>query len=92
MKKKKSWIEFLLAPRKPNRILDAWFVVPAKEKPDSSGVAQVAPLGEIKFVGGWRRFAFFPYGNTLYEQDCLRDIADFCEARTKAWRQGKQKA
>ena len=41
------------------------------------------PIGEIKWKGAWRRYAFFPESNTFYEQDCLRKIADFCENRTK---------
>ena len=32
---------------------------------------------------GWRRFSFFPNANTLFEPDCLRDLADFCESETK---------
>lgn len=43
-------------------------------------------LGEIKFYPKWRAYAFFPFPRTLYEQDCLRDIATFCEIVTKEWR------
>lgn len=48
-----------------------------------SGSAQ---LGEIRFYSRWRKYAFFPYEGTLYEEDCLRDIAAFCELVTKEWR------
>lgn len=40
-------------------------------------------LGIVKWHPSWRRFAFFPYDETLFEPDCLRDIADFCEGETK---------
>jgi len=39
-------------------------------------------LGVVKWYGAWRCYAFFPARDTLYEQKCLRSIADFCEART----------
>jgi len=34
-------------------------------------------LGDIKWYAPWRSYAFYPAENTLYEQDCLRDIANF---------------
>jgi len=40
-------------------------------------------IGEIKWHGAWRRYAFFPGRDTRFEHDCLRKIADFCEDRTK---------
>ena len=43
-------------------------------------------LGEIKWCGAWRRYAFAPLSNTIYEQDCMRKIADFCEDQTKKLR------
>lgn len=60
----------------------AWYIrrkdAPASDK----------PLGAVLFYPRWRRYVFQPYSNTLYEHDCLRDIADFCEAQTRAWREG----
>ena len=44
-------------------------------------------LGTVKWHPAWRRFAFSPEPGTLFEPDCLRDLADFCEAET-----GKRKA
>jgi hypothetical protein len=40
-------------------------------------------LGIIAWYTPWRKYCFHPGGNTIYEQDCLRDIADFCEAATR---------
>ncbi len=36
-------------------------------------------LGEIRWAGAWRKYAFFPEPSTYYENDCLRDIAGFIE-------------
>lgn len=46
-------------------------------------------LGIVKFRPQWWKFAFFPFLDTLYEADCLRDIATFCEERTAAWRSAR---
>jgi hypothetical protein len=43
-------------------------------------------LGQVKFYPQWRKYSFFPALQTLFEQDCLRDIADFCAAETALWR------
>jgi hypothetical protein len=40
-------------------------------------------LGIIRWCCGWRKYAFYPYPDTLYEQDCLRDIADFIDKQMK---------
>jgi len=40
-------------------------------------------LGDIKWFGRWRRYAFSPVDKTIFEQDCLRTIADICEKMTK---------
>jgi hypothetical protein len=40
-------------------------------------------IGRIKWFGPWRCYALFPSPATVFERVCLRDIADFCEARTK---------
>lgn len=40
-------------------------------------------LGTVSWFGRWRRYAFTPMENTVFEQDCLRDIADFCVNQTQ---------
>lgn len=44
-------------------------------------------IGQIKWFGRWRRYCFFPVDQTVFEQDCLRDIADFIEQKTKEHRE-----
>lgn len=45
------------------------------------------PLGEVKWFGRWRKYAFFPERDCVFEQDCLRVIAEFCERHTRELRQ-----
>jgi hypothetical protein len=39
-------------------------------------------LGEVRWYSPWRKYAFFPRAGTLYEQDCLRVIANMIEQKT----------
>lgn len=57
----------------------------------TSGVSTVL-LGEIRWYGAWRKYAFFPSQQTLFEEVCLREIAMFIENRTQAHRREKKKA
>jgi len=34
-------------------------------------------LGIIKWFGAWRKYAFFPYPDTVFETQCLSDITQF---------------
>jgi len=40
-------------------------------------------LGVINWYARWRKYVFEPTPNTIYEEHCLRDIAEFCESETK---------
>jgi hypothetical protein len=46
-----------------------------------------AELGEVRWHGAWRCFAFFPAAGTLFEPTCLRDLAAFID-----WLMGERKA
>lgn len=48
-------------------------------------------IGEVKWHGAWRRYALAPGRDTIFEQDCLRKIANFCEDQTKKLRKKWQK-
>lgn len=48
-------------------------------------------LGEIKWHGAWRRYAFFPSPDTLFEPTCLRDLADKCDEETMNFNASKRK-
>lgn len=76
------------------RILPAGLSESGKTKMWSvTDVDELYTLGEIKWYGHWRGYAFFPeqYTETMYEQKCLRTIADFLEAQTKLTRAGWRK-
>lgn len=45
------------------------------------------PLGEIRWRGAWRCYSYFPQADTLYEHNCLWDIADFLSKETSALRE-----
>jgi hypothetical protein len=36
-------------------------------------------LGQIKWYPGWRRYAFFPDAETLYDSSCLKDIQNYID-------------
>lgn len=36
-------------------------------------------LGGIAWYGGWRQYVFFPETGTLWNKDCLRDVATFLD-------------
>lgn len=46
-------------------------------------------LGQIRWFSSWRKYAFFPDTYTIFEQDCLRDIADSIENKTQEHRAKK---
>lgn len=39
-------------------------------------------LGTVQWFSRWRKYSFFPADNTVYEEVCLREIADFCQRKT----------
>jgi len=53
--------------------------------------APAAYLGTVKWFGRWRRYAFFPERETIFEPTCLRDLAAFCEEQTRAHRESREK-
>ena len=46
-------------------------------------------LGYVKWHSAWRQYSFFPEAGTVLEKTCLRDIAEFCEEKTRKHRAGK---
>ena len=48
-------------------------------------------LGEVRWYAPWRCYVFYPYVGRLFEEDCLRDLAAFCEGQTKEHRRGWKK-
>jgi hypothetical protein len=42
-------------------------------------------LGEIRWYGSWRQYAFFPYPETIWNTECMKDVQE-CIARLMAER------
>lgn len=49
-------------------------------------------IGEIKWYGPFRKYSFFPYPQTVYEQDCLKEITNFIVFLMEARKQLKKAA
>lgn len=70
-----AWIEFTEAGWSASGRTRIWRVEPKQV----SGC-----IGEISWYSPWRRYCFFPIANSVFEEQCLRDIAKFCEDQTAA--------
>ncbi len=44
------------------------------------------PVGDVEWYAPWRKYCFTPRSGTVFDQGCLREIADFCEQRTQEHR------
>jgi len=49
-------------------------------------------IGTVCWYGPWRKYCFVPMDGTVFEQVCLREIAQFCENATRQHREDKKKA
>jgi hypothetical protein len=64
------WIRFDLEPRDANRLTERWRVMTTSEPS--------IELGVVRWYSPWRCYAFHPEINTVFEQECLHEIAQFC--------------
>lgn len=78
MSKKAEWIRFLVEEVKGKTLV--WRV---------ETKSPVVILGLIKWYPPWRKYSFQPLANTVFEEDCLRDIADFIVEETEAHKKGR---
>lgn len=77
---KESFIEFEGPDQTPSGKTQIWRV-----RTKGGGML----LGEVRWFGRWRCYAFYPSSGTIYERTCLRDLAAFCEAETQKHRKAK---
>lgn len=51
-------------------------------------------LGYVEWAGSWRKYIFTPVTNDrlIFEETCLREIAEFIETKTQEHRTAKKKA
>ena len=81
-----KWIEFREVPTDPHKDIKTrvWYVLP--EGCNDLG----RRLGRVAWFTRWRKYCYFPIADTVYEQDCLRDIAQFCEDETRKHREANK--
>lgn len=79
---KRAWLSFKEQPPKPKRVTKTWIVYAARDKVALDPYSTVSPLGRVHWATAWRRYVFEPEAaQIIFDTACLREIADFCEAR-----------
>jgi hypothetical protein len=74
-----KWIKFV-ETYVPHRKTKTWQVM-TKDN--------VSTLGTVKWYGAWRKYCFFPAGETVFEEQCLSDIRNFIVQKTIDHKEGK---
>lgn len=64
----------------PTSKTKVWEVASKMDK--ETGEDTYESLGYVKWFGRWRRYAFFAISGTIFEENCLHEIAVFCNQRT----------
>lgn len=67
-----NWIRFVEDPPDPAKVTKSWEV---------RALGGNDLLGVVKWYAPWRKYCFWSYAS-IFEQDCLRDIASFIESET----------
>lgn len=78
-----KWIEFALVPPGLKAKTHVWLVW------TKDGAIT---LGRVRWFSRWRQYCFQPEPHTVFERQCLRDIATFCEDETKKHRDARKAA
>ena len=73
-------IHFRYIGVKPGCLTATWHIMAGK--PAENG----AMLGHVAWYGAWRRYCFFPNGATVFEEVCLREIAEFLVWQTSKYK------
>ena len=80
-----EWISIVLVGHTRTKKTHVWWVV--TNTWSGSRYKTSILLGKIKWHTGWRRYAFYPEKDTVFEQVCLRDIAEFIDDMMKEKKQ-----
>ncbi len=65
------------------------------ERPSATGITKIwdvvsgGYIGKVSWYGPWRKYCFYPNDNSLYDQTCLREVADFLETETRRHKDGR---
>ena len=49
---------------------------------DVTTIDRAGLLGQVRWFAQWRKYTFFPAANTLFDFDCLTEIAEFVAKET----------
>ena len=63
-----KYLKFVLAPKQPKSGKTFVYHIQSLVHGDV--------LGEIKWYGGWRQYAFLPYPLTVWNPECLGDVSN----------------
>jgi hypothetical protein len=69
----KTWIKFHELNMRDGRKTKVWAVLT---------IDGLTVLGHVQWFAPWRKYAYFPKKDTIYEQDCMRVLSQFIEAET----------
>lgn len=72
-----KYLKFVEGPPSKSGKTKTWYVVQKQNE---------IHLGWIGWWGSWRRYAFYPKDQTVYEEQCLMDITAFIVRKTKQHR------
>ena len=71
----RTWIEFVEGPPSKSGKTKTWEVYPIGNRRDL--------IGRVLWYAPWRKYAFEALPSAIWEQNCLRTIADFIVEQTK---------
>lgn len=78
-----KWIEFRETLTPLSNKTKRWEVISLRDG---------AILGRISWWNAWRKYVFSPSYPTVWEEDCLHDVAEFIESHTKEYKTSKMSA
>ena len=75
-----SYLQFKQRGTSDSGLTKLWAVLGAQDK----------VLGSIRWYAPWRKYCFYTLegGAMVFDVNCLREIADFCEAETRSHNAG----
>ena len=44
-------------------------------------------IGKVAWGSSWRKYVFFTYGDMMFDEGCMRHLADFVELQTRIHKQ-----
>ena len=77
-----KWINFLFIEKSDSGKTDIFKVVNKETN---------VSLGGIMWYGPWRKYAFFPNPDMVFESQCLMDITNFLNELMKKWKEEKRR-